>query len=292
MARFGTKVVAVEFVAVARSWGETAVIANWAGAAALGYYSIAQRLVQVVQDLSVAALVPVTTVATARLRDDARRLRSFYLTALHTTYAGVSPLMALVAVGGSVVVPIVFGRGWEPSVVPFQFLAVAGIFALGASLDHGVFYGVGRPGLWFTYSVATDAVTLVTTVVMVRFGLPAIALGFVAVTIVATIVRWLLLRRIIDAPVRTIARPLLITAVAVLPATAVGAGIMALTSGAPRLIALGLAGLGLLLTHAVIVRATSPDIFRTVLRVLPGRVSGPLLRVARLNAPAVPRRRA
>jgi O-antigen/teichoic acid export membrane protein len=292
MARFGTKVVAVEFVAVARSWGETAVIANWAGAAALGYYSIAQRLVQVLQDLSVAALVPVTTVAIARLRNDARRLRSFYLTALHTAYAGVSPLMTLVAVGGSVVIPIVFGNGWEPSVVPFQFLAVAGIFALGAALDHGVFYGVGRPGLWFTYSVVTDAVTLATTVVLVRYGLPAIALGFVGVTVVATLCRWLLLRHLIGAPVRTIARPLLVTGVAVLPAAAIGIGIMALTADCPRLIALSLAGLGLLVTHVLIVRASSPDILRTILRVLPARLSEPLLRLARLNPAPVPRRAA
>jgi len=279
--------VAVEFVAVARSWGETAVIANWAGATALGYYSIAQRLVAVLQDLSVSALIPVTTVAIARLRTDARRLRSFYLTALHTAYAGVSPLMALAAVGGSVVTPIVFGKGWDASVVPFQFLAIAGIFALGAALDNGVMYGVGRPGLWFAYSVVTDAVTLATTFVLVRFGLPAIALGFVGVTVVATLARWLLLRRIIGASVRTMSRPLLITAVAVLPASAVGMGVMALTTSLPRLAALTLAGLGLLLTHALIVRATSPDIFQKILRVLPGRVSQPLLRLARLSPATV-----
>ena len=283
MTRFGSKVVAVEFVAVARSWGETAVIASWAGAAALGYYSIAQRLVQVLQDLSVAALIPVTTVAIARLRNDASRVRSFYLTALHTVYAGVSPIMALAAVGGAVVIPIVFGSGWGPSVVPFQFLAVAGIFALGAALDHGVLYGVGRPGLWFAYSVVTDAVTLGTTMVLVRFGLPAIALGFVGVTIVATLGRWVLLRRIIGASARDVARPLLLTAVAVVPAAGVGAGILAITSAWPHVIALGLAGIGLLLMHAVIVRVVSPGVFSSILRVLPERLSAPLQRVARLQ---------
>jgi hypothetical protein len=80
--------------------------------------------------------------------------------------------------------------------------------------------------------------------------------------------------------------------VAVLPAAAVGAGIMVLASGLPQVIALGLAGIGLFLTHALILRATSPDIFRTILRVLPARASQPLLRLARLHAPAVPRRRA
>ncbi len=271
MAGFGIKVVAVEFVALARAWGETAVIAAWAGAAALGYYSIAQRLVQVLQDLSVSALIPVTTVAVARLRADGGRLRNFYLSALHTAYVGVSPLMTLVAIGGSVVIPIVFGPGWLPSVAPFQFLAVAGIFALGAALDHGVMYGVGRPGLWFGYSVVTDAVTLATTAVLVRYGLSAIALGFVVVTVAATFCRWLLLRRIIGASARTMARPLLVTSMAVIPAAVVGVGVMVLSQGLPQVASLGLAGICLLTTHLLIVRATSPDILRSILGILPGR---------------------
>jgi len=291
MARFGTKVVAVEFVAVARAWGETAVIASWAGAAALGYYSIAQRLVQVLQDLSVSAIIPVSTVSIARLRDDASRLRSFYLTALHATYAGVSPLMALVAIGASVVIPAVFGAGWSPSVVPFQFLAVAGILAIGAALDHGLFYGLGQPGLWFTYAVVTDAVTLGTTAVLVRFGLPAIALGFVGVTLLATLARWFLLRRVILLSAKAMARPLLLTAAAVVPAAGFGWAIMRLSSGLPQVIALGLGGLGLLIMHALIVRAVTPDVFRTVLRVLPARLSKPVLQLARLNPPVAVRRR-
>jgi hypothetical protein len=90
--------------------------------------------------------------------------------------------------------------------------------------------------------------------------------------------------------VRTIARPLLLTGVAILPAAAVGTGIMALTADYPRLIALSLAGLSLVLTHVLIGRASSPDILRTILRVLPARLSEPLLRLARLNLAAVPRR--
>ena len=178
-------------MALARAWGETAVIAAWGGSSSprllLDRATVGPGAAGI---LSVSALIPVTTVVIARLRANREHLRNFYLSALHTAYVGVSPLMALVAVGGSVVIPIVFGPGWSPSVVPFQFLAVAGIFALGAALDHGVMYGVGRPGLWFAYSVITDAVTLATTVVLVQYGLPAIALGFVVVTIAATLGRW------------------------------------------------------------------------------------------------------
>ena len=52
MAGFGGQVLGVEFVAMLRAWGEAAVISGTLGIAALGYMSIAQRLVQVVQDLT------------------------------------------------------------------------------------------------------------------------------------------------------------------------------------------------------------------------------------------------
>ncbi|WP_141881771.1 oligosaccharide flippase family protein [Homoserinimonas aerilata] len=68
MARFGSQVLGVEFVAMFRAWAEAAIISTVLGMAALGYLNIAQRLVQIVQDLTGAALVPVSTVAFAKIR--------------------------------------------------------------------------------------------------------------------------------------------------------------------------------------------------------------------------------
>ena len=76
MARFGYKVVGVELVAVLRNWAETAIIAVSLGTAALGYLTIAQRLVQVAQELGGSAVAPVSVVVLARVRDMPDRLRA------------------------------------------------------------------------------------------------------------------------------------------------------------------------------------------------------------------------
>ena len=65
------------------------------GPAALGLLNIAQRLVQVAQDMTAASIVPVSTVVFARVRARADRLRGSYLKALGVAYAVVSPLMVL-----------------------------------------------------------------------------------------------------------------------------------------------------------------------------------------------------
>ena len=80
MARFGSQVLGVEFVAMCRALAETAIISATLGMAALGYLNIAQRIVQIVQDLTGAALLPVSTVAFSRdprlRRAPARRIRA------------------------------------------------------------------------------------------------------------------------------------------------------------------------------------------------------------------------
>jgi len=207
MARFGGKVLGVEFIAMLRAWGEAAVISATLGIAALGYMSIAQRLVQIVQDLTGSAIVPVTNVAFAKIRDSAPRLRDAYGRALKVTYAALSLPLTIVAVAAPLMIPIVFGNGWEQSYQVAQVLALAGTLSVGAWLDHGLFYGLGRPGTWFVYAVIIDALTFATTLFTVRWGLVAVATGFLCVATLATIVRWFLVARALQTSPRVVAGP-------------------------------------------------------------------------------------
>lgn len=261
MARFGSKVIAVDFVGVLRLWAETAIVAATLGAAGLGYLNIAQRLVQVAQDLSAAAFVPVSTAAFARVRESAPRLRRAYLRALSTSYAVVLPIMVFVAVGSGVLVPSLFGTGWGPSVPVVTALAVAGIFTMGAMLDHGFFYGTGQPGRWLGYAIGIDALTVGVTAVAVHRGLHAVALGFVGVAIAATVSRWFLVSRHVGAPVRALARPFAPIAVSVLLSGGMGLAVMLLLESMHGFVQLAAAGTAIALTHVAVVRLLMGDTF-------------------------------
>ncbi len=156
IAKFGTNIVAADLSTTARSVAEAAIISNVLGGAALGYFSIAQRLVQVTQDLGAAALVPVSTVVFAKVRESASRLQSAYLKALGISYSVVSPIMTLVIVAGPLVVPLLFGKEWGQSIPVAQALAVAAILTLGAMLDNGLHLGVGKPGRWLAYALTLE----------------------------------------------------------------------------------------------------------------------------------------
>jgi len=278
MVRFGGQVVAVEFVAMARVWMETAIIVWSLGAPGLGYYNIAQRLIQVLQDLSASALVPVSIVTFARLQAQKDRLRAAYLRALGVTYAAVAPVLTFVAVGAPQIVPILFGSGWESSVVVVQALAVAGIMTLGASLDHGLFYGAGKPGRWLVYALFVDVATVATTAFSVRYGLVGVAVGFVLVALVATGARWLIVSRLLGARVSMVWKPFRALSIEVLLSACVGFGALQATTEFPSVLSLGLAGVVIVTIHAVAVRLLTPALFVDVLNQIPPRAKAWLMR--------------
>lgn len=270
MARFGWQVLGVEFVAMLRAWGEAAVISARLGPAALGYMSIAQRLVQIVQDLTGSAIVPVTNVAFAKIRDSKERLRNAYLRALRMTYFVLSLPLTIVAVAAPLIIPIIFGNGWEESYQVAQILAVAGSLSVGAWLDHGLYYAVGRPGAWFRYAVVIDGLTLLTTLLTVRWGLVGIAWGFLGVATFATVVRWFLVDRILRAGLRTIVRPFLYLVLVVVGAGASGWVVMLITRGSPALLSVLAIGATIVVVHlaisAVVAKSTVAELARIVAR--------------------------
>lgn len=261
VSRFGFHVVGADVVAMLRVWGENAIIVTSLGVTGLGFLTIAQRLVQTAQDLSAAAILPVSTVFFAKLRASSGRLRSGYFAALGMTYTTVVPIMVTLLVGAPVLVPILFGSGWTTSVAPAQAFAVAGIMTVAAMLDQGLLYGHGSPGRWLAYAIVVDVVTLAVTAVLVRWGLVATSIGFACVALGATVARWALVSRLLGTSLRQITRPFLRAMGAVVLSTAGGLLVLELTSGLPGVAALALIGLAVVAVHLASVRVLSAEDF-------------------------------
>ncbi|MDJ0323731.1 lipopolysaccharide biosynthesis protein [Cryobacterium sp. PH31-AA6] len=269
MARFGSQVLGVEFVNVGRALAETAIITATLGLTGLGYLSIAQRIVQIVQDLTGAALLPVSTVAFSRIRDAAERLRAAYVRALRMTYAIMSPPLIVVAVAAPLIIPIVFGDGWADSGRVAQILALAGIMVVGATLDHGLFYGLGKPGRWFVYALIIDACTVGTTAVMVQWGLDAIAWGFLVIAGIATVIRWFLVAKLLQASPRTLAGPFGLLAALALTGGGTGWVVLVLSTSLPPMVRIALIGLAVTVVSIVVIRLLARQIIVEVAGLLP-----------------------
>jgi O-antigen/teichoic acid export membrane protein len=286
MATFGVRVSSVDLIGTARLWAESLVVTVTLGPAAMGQLNIGQRVVQVAQDLASGSLVPVSTVVFAKVREAPERLAASYLKALGVAYCVVSPLMVLITVTAPQAIPLVFGERWQASILPAQALSVAAIITLGAMVDHGLFYGLGRPGSWLAYALVIDALTLTTTVVTVRWGLPGVAFGFLVVAAVATGVRWVLVGRLLGIRPLQVARPFVTALVPAAVTLAVGAGVSAWTDGMrPAWLGLVLLGGGSLAVNLVLLRLVAGRVLRDALGLLPvpGRFISPVVRLLRLK---------
>jgi O-antigen/teichoic acid export membrane protein len=272
MFRFGTNVVGVELVALARLWAETAIIVSTLGVTALGFLNIAQRLIQATQDLSAAAILPVSTVVFSQIRESVERLRAGYLRALELSYVVVVPVMVLVAVAAPLIIPLMFGGQWATSILPAQALAVAGIMTLGAMLDNGLFYGMGKPGRWLAYAFGIDVLTVGMTAFASRYGLVGISIGFVAVAFVATALRWVLVSRLVVASPWRVAKPFALVSIAGAVSAAGGLAAMAAFAALPHLALLAVVGAVVLALHLVVVRIVQPAPFHEVVGLVGSRL--------------------
>ena len=269
MASFGAKVVAVDILVATRAILEAAIVSNVLGTSALGYFNIAQRLVQVTQDVGAAAMVPVSTVVFAKVRNSAERLRTGYLKALRIGYAAVSPLLTFVAVGASSLVPLLFGPEWEPSVQVAQALAVAAILVLGSMIDSGLHYGVGAAGRWFGYELGVDTLIVGTTFFMAPHGLVWVARGFVVTSLIATMIRWVVVGRLVGQPARALAASFVVSMVPVVASALVGSAASLATQSSPALLRLAVIGLSIAVTHLVVLRIVSRGVLLDVVTMLP-----------------------
>ena len=145
------------------------------GAKALAFYTLAFRLPELLIINVFFVLSAVTFPLYSRARDNPERLRRGYLLSvrlqsLYGVCAGVG--LAIIA---PLIVPVLFGEAWRPSVEPLVGLALyASCRSLGAGAND-VYKALGRPGLSVALSVARLVVLVPALILACRVGIDGVA---------------------------------------------------------------------------------------------------------------------
>jgi PST family polysaccharide transporter len=149
------------------------------GAQALGFYAIAWRLYEQMNGVLIYPLNAVALPVAARAQANPAALRGLLAQVARLSSAIAFPAYLGMAAIAPLLLPLIVGPGWGPSVMVLQILLLLGLRAALASLNSGVLRGLGRPEL--------QALTLL---IGVAFGAVLVPLaapfGLVAVTLVVT----------------------------------------------------------------------------------------------------------
>jgi PST family polysaccharide transporter len=145
------------------------------GAEALGTYTLAFRLPQLLIVNVFFVLSAVAFPMFSRVRDDPSRLRRGYLTSIRLQSAYGLAAGAGLSVVAPMAVPVLLGPRWAAAVGPLEALA---LYAAARSLGAGavdVYKGTGRPGLAAAIAAVRLAVLVPALLIAVDGGIGAVA---------------------------------------------------------------------------------------------------------------------
>jgi len=208
------------------------IVGRFLGAQALGYYTVGFRIPELVILNVFNVISSVAFPLYSRVREDRDRLRRGYLFALRIQAVyGLSAGVGL-ALLAPMVVRVVFGSRWDPSIVPLEALA---IYAAARSLGmgpHEVFRGIGRPGVVLVLAMVRLAVLVPALLLATRYGINGVSWAQAAVALPLAVLMQAVASRLLGLPWRQLAASLR-PAVAAGLGTVLGAGLIRFWLPAP-----------------------------------------------------------
>ncbi len=105
------------------------------------------------------------------------------------------PLLVLLAITAPVIVPLLFGPGWGPAVVPVQILALGGASTLVINAVGTVLMATGRPRALLGFGVGHFSVYALTVFLVVPMGIVAVAIDAAVVHTVFLLISYRLMLR-------------------------------------------------------------------------------------------------
>lgn len=167
------------------------------GAEALGYYSMAYRVLQLGIQFLVSPTNRVALSTFSRLQGDRERLKEAFLTAVRLSATLAAPAFFGLAVLSRDFVGVVLGPGWQPTVQVLQLLALAGVrFSLNY-YDSSVHFALRRPDIRMKLLMMHTTANVIAFLIAVQYGIVAVAAAFVLRTYVLSPVDLTVLTRLL-----------------------------------------------------------------------------------------------
>jgi len=180
---FGSNVVGFRLLIYFTRWADELLIGAFLGPAALGFYTVGNRMLRMLIQVTSSLIDRVSFPLYSRLQDKPARLKvAFYKS---TSFAALIafPVFLATAVLAPQVVELFFGPKWADSIPVMQILAFFGLIQVLTYLNGTTIKALGKPG-WLVVIVG------ITAALKVGAFLVAVQYGLIAVAVAATCVGW------------------------------------------------------------------------------------------------------
>lgn len=243
---FSLNVLALRVVFLLSGRLDNLLIGYFLGATALGYYFVAQRLLQAIDNLITGVTSVVTFSSFSRLQWQPARLRQALNRATQYTSLIAFPLFLGIAMLAPELVSVLFGDKWLPAVPVMQILALGGLVNSLHNFNFTLLSALGKPFWALVLIILSTPVIVIGFILAVPWGIAAIAAVIVGVKILFAPPTLLLVDRLIQLDFRIYFKQFVPPLAASLAMSAVLLGLRRITDNAlaadATLVVFGLVG--------------------------------------------------
>lgn len=185
------------------------IIGKIIGMEGLGFYSVAFMLANLPATHLAKVVSGVMLPAYSKLQSDYSTLRSAYLRTLEFVAALTIPASIGVGLLAPQILGVIFGERWLPAVDALRVLAVFGCLRAIASLNGYLYNAIGKPKNTFYINLSKlFVIALLIYPLTTRYGIVGAAIAVTTPSILTFIADFVLLRRTIGLPLRSVITPL------------------------------------------------------------------------------------
>lgn len=203
---FGIKMLGGSLLAFFSIRSDDFLIGYFLGPVALGYYTVAYRLLVAMNQMLSATTRHVALPIFSRLQNDTQQLQQALFKATQLSSAIAFPIsLGLVCLAPEIVGNL-FGSKWLPSIPVMQILAFSGMTSAVGTLSGIVLVAMGKPSWHLKITFLNTMANVIGFVIAVRWGIIAVAASFVIRDYLLSPILILMLHRLIQMKISSYIR--------------------------------------------------------------------------------------
>lgn len=187
MLGYGAQIVVVNVLAAVLHHVDLVIVGRLLGGAALGFYTLACRIPELVILMLIRVMGNVTFPAYSRLQEDRPALQRAFLSTLRYLSLVTVPAGLGMAILAEPMVLTLYGNAWHPSIPVLQALAIAATLRSLGSHAGEIYKAIGRPDVLTNVGLIRAAVLIPTLAASTHLGIAGVALAQLAVTGASTV---------------------------------------------------------------------------------------------------------
>jgi PST family polysaccharide transporter len=176
---YGINVVGINLLNFLNRRSDDFLIGYFLGSVALGYYSVAYRILMITSQLMIGTIQKIAMPVFSRLQHDPEKLRQAFYQAIQITSLFAFPVFIGLSILSPELIPIIFGEQWKPSIPVMQVLNLVGVLYAGFYYNGPMIMALGKPSWNLWLNCLQAAGNIIFFLIAVRWGIVAVAASYV-----------------------------------------------------------------------------------------------------------------